>query len=86
MTPAERSKACIKLLAEIDQLIAEREDLADQPVLADDEREYLAVLLQFRRDARERVEKMLKPAARLAIATLDVSNVVEGRWMLSWGE
>ena len=48
MTPAERRTACIRLLAEIDQLIAECEDLADQPVVADDEREYLAVHLQFR--------------------------------------
>jgi hypothetical protein len=59
MTPAKRRTAYIRLLAAIDQLIAECEDLADQPVLADDEREYLAVHLQLRRDARERVEKML---------------------------
>lgn len=38
MTPAERRTACIKLLAEIDQLIAECEDLTAQSVLADDER------------------------------------------------
>lgn len=59
MTPTERRQACIKLLAETDQLIAECEDLADQPVLADDEREYLAIHLKLRRDARERVERML---------------------------
>ena len=59
MTPSERRTACIKLLAEIDQLIAECEDLADQPVLADDEREYLAVHLQFRRYTVELVESML---------------------------
>jgi hypothetical protein len=52
MTHAERRTAYIKLLAEIDQLIAECEDLAAQPVLADDEREYLAVHLMLRRDAR----------------------------------
>lgn len=59
MTLADRRAACLRLLAEIDQLIAECEDLAAQPVLADDEREYLAVHLQFRRHARERVERML---------------------------
>jgi hypothetical protein len=32
MTPTERGNACIRLLAEIDQLIAECEDLADQRV------------------------------------------------------
>ena len=32
MTPTERRTACVKLLAEIDQLIAECEDLAKQPV------------------------------------------------------
>jgi hypothetical protein len=60
MTPADRRDALIRLLAEIDQLIAECEDLADQPVLADDEREYLAVHLKLRRQWRERVEKMLE--------------------------
>jgi hypothetical protein len=59
MTSAERRTACIKLLAEDDQLIAEREDLADRPILADDEREYLAVHLSLRPEWRERVEKML---------------------------
>lgn len=59
MTPAERRAACLRLLAEIDQLIAECEDLASQPVLADDEREYLAVHLKLPRDARERVERIL---------------------------
>jgi len=59
MTPSKRRAACIRLLAEIDQLIAECKDLASQPVLADDEQEYLAVHLQMRRDARERVERLL---------------------------
>lgn len=59
MTPAERRTACIKLLAEIDQAIADCEELLSQPILADDETEYLAVHLTMRRLWRERVEKML---------------------------
>ena len=62
MTPAERRTARIRLLAHIDQQIAECEDLASQPVLADDEAEYLAVQLTLRRQWRERVEKMLEQA------------------------
>lgn len=36
MNPAERRAAPIKLLAEIDHGLAELEDLASRPVLADD--------------------------------------------------
>jgi hypothetical protein len=43
------------LLAHIDQQIAEAEDLASQPILADDEQEYVAVQLTLRRQWRERV-------------------------------
>ena len=59
MTPAERRVACIKSLAVIDQAIAECEDLLSEPVLADDEREFLAVHLYLRRQWRERLETML---------------------------
>lgn len=59
MTSSERRTRCLALLAHIDQQIAECEDLASQPVLADDEQEYLAVQLMLRRQWRERVEKML---------------------------
>jgi hypothetical protein len=59
MTPAEHRTACIQLLAHIDQQIAECEDLASQPVLADDEQEYLAIQLTLRRQWRGRVETIL---------------------------
>lgn len=59
MTPTQRRAGCIRALAEIDQAIAEAEDLLSEPILADDEREYLAVHLYLRRQWRERVETIL---------------------------
>jgi hypothetical protein len=65
-TPAERRTACIKLLAEFDQLIAEWEGLNRQPILADDELEYLDAHLELRRQWRERVERILANRRGLA--------------------
>lgn len=45
MTPAERRTALVRLLAQIDQQMAECEALASQPVLSYDEEEYVAVQL-----------------------------------------
>jgi len=59
LTPSERRTAYLRLLAEINQRIAECEELARQRVLADDEIEYVAVHLKLRRDARKRVERLL---------------------------
>jgi hypothetical protein len=42
VTPSERPAACLKLLAKLDQQIAECEMLAAEPILADDERECVA--------------------------------------------
>lgn len=70
------------LRAEIDQLIAEREGLASPPVLAGDEREYLTVHPKLRRDARERVEKLLaateSQSYKLQLAKF--STVAIARW------
>lgn len=60
MSPAEKRTAAIKLLARIDQVIAETEDLAAEPVLSYDEEEYLAVQLDFQRRARARVERIIE--------------------------
>ena len=60
MSATERRLALLRLLAEIDQRIAECEDLASQPVLADDEIEYVAIHLKMRRDARKRVEELIE--------------------------
>jgi hypothetical protein len=58
MTPSERRKACLKLLAKLDQEIAECESLWAE-ILADDEREVVAVNLTFRLKSRERVEALI---------------------------
>jgi hypothetical protein len=58
MTPSERRAACLKLLAKLDQEIAECEALW-QEILADDEREVVAVNWQFRLTSRKRVERLL---------------------------
>ena len=60
MAPSERRTAALRLLAKIDQLIAECEDIASQALLADDEMDCVANHLQMRRDARKRVEELLK--------------------------
>jgi hypothetical protein len=57
VTPSERPAACLKLLAKLDQQIAECEMLAAEPILADDERECVAVNLAFRLKSRENVER-----------------------------
>jgi hypothetical protein len=59
MTPSERRTACIRLLAHIDQQIAEAEALASDESLDADERRFAKVQLDFRRRAVERVEAML---------------------------
>jgi hypothetical protein len=40
MTPSERRATALKLLAEIDQQLAELEELASQPIIGDDETEW----------------------------------------------
>lgn len=60
MTPAERRTACIRVLAEIDQRLAEAEDRATRPYLSDYEQECLADNLELRRDARTRIEAILE--------------------------
>jgi hypothetical protein len=50
----------IRLIAEIDQRIAEAESLANNRSLDDGERKSAAALLDFRRNAVQRVERMLK--------------------------
>lgn len=59
MTPTERRAACLKLLAHLDQQIAECESLWAE-ILADDERECVAVNLEYRLKSRERVEELLE--------------------------
>ena len=64
MTPSERRTVCLKLLAQLDQQIAECEMLAAEPILADDERECVAVNLECRLKSRERVEELLENLVR----------------------
>lgn len=59
MTLSERRTACIRLLAQIDQQIAEAETLADDADLDAGEREFARAQLDFRRRAVERVQAML---------------------------
>jgi hypothetical protein len=59
MDPAERRKACLKLLAKLDQEIAECEAPWAE-LLADDEREPVTVNLKFRLKSRGNVERLLK--------------------------
>jgi hypothetical protein len=62
MDPAERRKACLKLLAKLDQEIAECEALWTE-LLADDEREPVTVNLKFRLRSKENVERLLERLA-----------------------
>jgi hypothetical protein len=59
MTPSERRAACLRLLAKLDQDIAECESLWYE-ILADDKREVVAVQMAFRRKSRERVEALIE--------------------------
>ena len=63
--PESRTKL-LRMLAEIDQQIREAESLASDATLSDDDREFTAVQLDFRRDAVKRVEAMLGYASSLA--------------------
>jgi hypothetical protein len=64
--PESRTKL-LRMLAEIDQQIREEaESLASDATLSDDDREFAAVQLDFRRDAVKRVEAMLGYASSLA--------------------
>jgi hypothetical protein len=58
MTPFDRRTACLRLLAKLDQEIAECESLWAE-ILADDEREVVALNLKFRLKSRENVEQLL---------------------------
>jgi hypothetical protein len=49
----------IRILAQIDQEIAQFEDLADQPSLDDNERGMLNYRLILAQQSREQIEKML---------------------------
>ncbi len=60
MTPAERRIALIRLLASIDQKIAEAERLASDASLDVGQREFAATQLDFRRKTLKHVEKMLR--------------------------
>jgi hypothetical protein len=62
MTPSERHTRLIRLLAHIDQQIAEAESLASDASLDADERERAGAQLSFQRRAVERVEAMLGEA------------------------
>jgi hypothetical protein len=62
MTPSERRAARLRLLAKLDQKIAECESLW-QEILADDEREAVAVNWKFRLTTRKHVERLLAKLA-----------------------
>ena len=64
MTPAERRLAMIRLLAQIDQRIADAESLAADARLNHEERQSAAAALSFRRRAVERIETMLAELGR----------------------
>lgn len=59
MTPSERQTALLRLLASIDQQIADAEELAKDGDLPIGERAYAEAQLEFRRRAVERIEMML---------------------------
>jgi hypothetical protein len=61
MTPSERRAACLRLLAKLDQEIAECESLWAE-ILADDERKVVALNLKFRLKSRENVERLVRLA------------------------
>lgn len=52
--PESRTKL-LRMLAEIDQQIREAESLASDATLSDDDREFAAVQLDFRRRAGKRI-------------------------------
>jgi hypothetical protein len=60
MTPAERRTALIRVLARIDQQIAECESLAAQPVMSYDEEEFVAIQLASGLYARKQAERLLR--------------------------
>ena len=55
----DRREQLLRLLAEIDQQNREAESLASDDMLSDDDRNFAAVQLEFRRRALDRVEKLL---------------------------
>lgn len=59
MTSAERRIALIRLLADIDQRIAEAETSSAASLLTTDERGFIAEQLAYRRNAMIRIEKLL---------------------------
>jgi hypothetical protein len=61
MSPSERRAACLRLLAKLDQEVAECESLW-QEILADDERKVVALNLKFRLKSRENVERLVRLA------------------------
>jgi hypothetical protein len=61
MLPTERRAKLIRLLATIDQQIAEMESLASDAELTESERRYATAQLDFQRRAVKRVEAMLIP-------------------------
>jgi len=62
MTPSERRAACIRLLATIDQQIAEARALTEHPDLDHTERDYAAGLLAYREREVKRVEAVIHRA------------------------
>lgn len=60
MSPSERHMALIKLLASIDQQIAEASRLASDASLDAGKRRFAATQLDFRRKTLKHVEKMLR--------------------------
>jgi hypothetical protein len=59
--PSERRTAALRLLAKLDQEIAECESLWAE-ILADDERKVVALNLKFRLKSRENVERLVRLA------------------------
>jgi hypothetical protein len=60
MAPAERRRAALKLIAEIDQRIAECRSLLADPLLWTDEPEFVEAQLAVRIDALRRSERLLR--------------------------
>jgi hypothetical protein len=60
VTPAERRTALIRLLAKIDQQLAECESLAAQPVLSYDEEEFVAIQMANCLHGRKQAERLLR--------------------------
>lgn len=64
MAPVERRLVLIRLLAEIDQRIAEADRLASDASLDAGDWDYAAAHLDFRRKSVERIEGMLRELER----------------------